>query len=76
MLPQELVDSIIDHLFDDPVSLKTCALVSKSWLPSTRHHIFHHIRLDPSQNPNPTKSLCRLLKTTPEIRPCVQHLHL
>lgn len=38
--PQEIVDIIIDHLHDDPETLRKCSLVCQSWLPSTSLHIF------------------------------------
>ena len=40
-LPPELVDVIIDFLHDEPRALKNCALVSRSWLLSSRYHLFH-----------------------------------
>ena len=40
-LPPELVDVIIDFLYDEPRALKNCALVSRSWLLSSRYHLFH-----------------------------------
>ena len=39
-LPQEILDSIVDLLHDDPEMLKQCCLVSKSWVPHTRKHLF------------------------------------
>ena len=43
--PQEIVDEILDHLAadSDHRSLRLCALVSKSWVPSCRRHLFHTI---------------------------------
>ncbi|KAF9263749.1 hypothetical protein L218DRAFT_987391 [Marasmius fiardii PR-910] len=46
MLPQELVDQIIDHLHNDISSLKSCTLVCRAWLPTSRLHLFSKIRLD------------------------------
>ena len=40
-IPQEIIDEILDHLAADLTSLRSCALVSKSWLPSCRRHLFH-----------------------------------
>jgi hypothetical protein len=48
---QEIVDKIIcyvrelstDGHFRSP--LKSCALVSKAWLPPSQRHLFHHVRL-------------------------------
>ncbi|KAF8580214.1 hypothetical protein K439DRAFT_318939 [Ramaria rubella] len=42
-LPQELVDNIIDHLWDDLPSLQTCSLTCRSWVESAQYHIFHHV---------------------------------
>ena len=39
-LPQEILDNIIDLLHDDPEALEKCCLVSKSWVPRTRKHLF------------------------------------
>jgi ankyrin repeat protein len=39
-LSNELQDMIIDFLYDDQDTLRTCSLVCKSWLPSARFHRF------------------------------------
>ena len=42
-IPQEIIDEILDHLATNSAyeSLRSCALVSKSWVPSCRRHLFH-----------------------------------
>ena len=44
-IPQETIDGILDHLSTDSdfKSLQSCALVSKSWIPSCRRRLFHTI---------------------------------
>ena len=42
-LPQEIFDLIVDHLHDDPTTLEACCLVSLSWIPRARRHLFTHI---------------------------------
>ena len=42
-LPAELVEKIVDLLRDDADTLKRCCLVSKSWIPLTRKHLFANI---------------------------------
>ena len=42
-LPPEIFDLIIEDLYDDPTALKACCLVSKSWVPRTRRHLFARI---------------------------------
>ncbi|KAJ7207378.1 hypothetical protein C8J57DRAFT_1004841, partial [Mycena rebaudengoi] len=48
--PQELTDKIIDFAHSDPVAwgkpMKTCGLISKSWGPRTRFHLFSSICID------------------------------
>lgn len=39
-VPSELVDYIIDFAHDDRDTLRHCSLVSRIWVPSSRHHLF------------------------------------
>lgn len=41
--PPEISDHIVDLLHDDPKTLKKCSLVSKSWVPRARQHLFHEV---------------------------------
>ncbi|KAJ7156247.1 hypothetical protein C8R46DRAFT_1115477 [Mycena filopes] len=43
--PPELVDRFIDYLHDDIHALANCALVSRTWAPSSRYHVFGHVVL-------------------------------
>ena len=45
-LPQEILDLIIDHLYNEPATLQASCLVSKSWVQRARKHLFAHIVLD------------------------------
>ena len=45
-LPPELLDHIIDLLPDSRAVLGNCCLISKSWVPRTRRHLFANIRFD------------------------------
>ena len=49
-LPQETVDYIIDLLRGERESLEQCCLVSKSWVPRTRKHLFAYIQLCSASN--------------------------
>ena len=42
-LPPEIFDSIIDILHDELETLRNCSLVSKSWVPRTRMHLFANV---------------------------------
>ncbi|KAJ6456782.1 hypothetical protein C8R47DRAFT_186349 [Mycena vitilis] len=43
--PPELHDLVIDHMHREKGSLANCGLVSKSWLRSSRHHLFDSVVL-------------------------------
>ncbi|KAF9780904.1 hypothetical protein BJ322DRAFT_1082335 [Thelephora terrestris] len=45
-LPPEILDLIVDHLYNEPTALKACCVVSKSWIPRSRRHIFARVKLD------------------------------
>ncbi|OCH90111.1 hypothetical protein OBBRIDRAFT_628100 [Obba rivulosa] len=61
-VPPELADRIIDFLHDDPASLRTCSLTCRSWVHSSRYHIFHFIELSALRH---YIAFARLLKTAP-----------
>ena len=44
-VPQEIIDKIIDILAGDKRSLRSCSLVSKSWVDRGRPYLFTHVRL-------------------------------
>ena len=39
-LPPEILDSIVEFLYGETKALRQCCLVSKSWIPRTRKHLF------------------------------------
>ena len=49
-LPIETLDNIVDHLHDAKRTLRNCCLVSKSWIPRTRTHLFADIRFVTEEN--------------------------
>ena len=49
-LPLETLDYIVDLLHDESPALKECCLVSKSWIPRTRRHLFAHTRFYSADN--------------------------
>ena len=44
-LPPEILDYIVDFLHDHLAVLEKCCLVSKSWVPRTRRHLFIEVEL-------------------------------
>ncbi|KAG5640545.1 hypothetical protein DXG03_008125, partial [Asterophora parasitica] len=78
-LPQELVDHIIDHLYDDALTLNSCSLVSPSWLATSRLHLFSKISLKVTPAVAPSelcRRLLRLLTTSPSIKSCIRELEV
>ncbi|KAF7789629.1 hypothetical protein EIP86_000575 [Pleurotus ostreatoroseus] len=47
-LPAEITDSIIDCLYDDRQTLKSCALTHPTWLDRSRYHLHHSVNIDGS----------------------------
>ena len=45
-LPAEMLDSIANFLHDTRDALKSCCLVSKTWVPRTRKHLFAHVAFE------------------------------
>ena len=50
-LPQELLDEIMDHLADDPTSLRRCSMVARTFVSSCRRHLFRRIEFWPHNLP-------------------------
>ena len=50
-LPPEILDLIVDHLQHEQAALKTCCVVSKSWISRVRAHLFAHIKFSPTTSP-------------------------
>jgi hypothetical protein len=70
-IPQDVIDCIIAHLRKDPDTLKTCAVVSRSFLPPSRKHLFFFIRLFDSLS---SQRLCDILSFEPELALLIQVL--
>ena len=49
-LPAELLDPIVDYLRDTRDALKSCCLVSISWVPRTRMHLFAKVTFKTSEH--------------------------
>ena len=49
-LPPETLDYIVDLLHDKPDALRKCCLVSKSWIPRTRKHLFAEVELSTEEH--------------------------
>ena len=77
-LPPELLDIIVDHLRNQPATLKVCCIVSISWVSRTRMYLFACIRFRPPKRsvelwkqsfPNPSNSLAHHTRTMTFLEP-------
>ena len=50
-LPPEMLDLVVDHLHDQPATLKSCCLVSKSWISRARTHLFSSVNFHARRSP-------------------------
>ncbi|KIP12287.1 hypothetical protein PHLGIDRAFT_98220 [Phlebiopsis gigantea 11061_1 CR5-6] len=71
ILPAELFDETLDHLWDDPQALRACSLACRSWTPTTRLHLFRTVRLTSEAS---CTQLSSLISSTPAISRCVRKL--
>ncbi|KAF8189558.1 hypothetical protein K438DRAFT_1593302, partial [Mycena galopus ATCC 62051] len=60
----ELTDQVIDHLHAEPVSLRTCALVARSWVPASQYHIFFSVNI---KHDATCRHLCDIIAQSPHI---------
>ena len=68
--PCELLDHFVDLLHDSQTPLRNCCLVSKSWIPRARRHLFAKINFQTAENleswkktfPDPSTSPARYAK--------------
>ncbi|KAK0448681.1 hypothetical protein EV421DRAFT_1477934 [Armillaria borealis] len=67
MLPQELVDRILDHLYKSPSALKACSQVSRAFYPRTRVHLFRCVNCHDPDDPR----LFKMARESPEL---LQHI--
>ncbi|EKM55204.1 uncharacterized protein PHACADRAFT_120331 [Phanerochaete carnosa HHB-10118-sp] len=71
MLPPELFDETLDHLWDDTNALRTCSLVCRDWVPTTRLHLFRTVRLS---SETACTEFSALSENSPAIARCVRKL--
>jgi len=45
LLPQELIDIVVDYLHDDSSSLRRCAQAHRTFLPAARYHLFSSLTI-------------------------------
>lgn len=79
LLPQEILDSIIDCLYDDKPSLSQCTLVSQRFIDRSRHHLFFKVTLvnegdSTSECTFDTIAFLSFLAEIPSIRHYIQRI--
>lgn len=81
-VPQELIDVIIDYLYNDHPSLRACALVASSWSGRSQQHLFSRIVFAGRSWPDKPKSqtaaelFLHLIESVPHIPSFVRHLEI
>jgi hypothetical protein len=78
LFPQELIDKIIERNGDDPITLRTSAVVCRSFLRSSQSCLFAHIGLG-GAGPKPqdlSRRLYRVFLQSPHLCSYVRHLSL
>lgn len=58
VLPQELIESIIDEASPNPSDLKSLSLVARAFLPRTRDHLFRQVRITSCRRCHTFRALC------------------
>ncbi|KAI4522993.1 hypothetical protein K525DRAFT_255067 [Schizophyllum commune Loenen D] len=77
ILPQELIDDIVDQLHDDPAALRACCLAGASFLDMARTYLFHAISLSPIRGgAKRCAQLQALLESNPALAGYIRHLRL
>ncbi|PBK65481.1 hypothetical protein ARMSODRAFT_1022285 [Armillaria solidipes] len=80
-MPQELIDFTLDFLHDDIPTLRACSLVSRAFLPCSRHHIYSNVFIVHTAEFDlfrkyagqlyQCRNLVKLLKHSPHVAPLV-----
>ncbi|KAI0345311.1 hypothetical protein BDW22DRAFT_1390817 [Trametopsis cervina] len=71
VLPPELFDETLDHLWDDPQTLQACSLTCRSWVPTARLHLFRTIRLSSLSS---CTQFAEIIDAAPTVAWCVRKL--
>jgi hypothetical protein len=72
---------VVDNLYDDTLSLKSCSLAAHTFVASSRIHIFKKIEIAPPKGkgtggPTPCQKLLKLLISSPHIARLVEDLSI
>ena len=73
-LPGEITDYIIDFLHCDINSLKACAIVCRTWLPSSRFHLFSTVVCRPDKPSRTIRDLLHWASTATHVALCAMTL--
>ncbi|KAF7373952.1 hypothetical protein MSAN_00607700 [Mycena sanguinolenta] len=74
---QELCDYIVDFLYNNPASLKVCALLSRPLVSSAQYHLFYEVRFGNGIKWNDggaSRRFCAIMKSSPHLLPLIQRM--
>ncbi|KAF9050308.1 hypothetical protein BJ165DRAFT_997234 [Panaeolus papilionaceus] len=75
-LPQEIIESILDYNKDNIRTLRSCALVSRSFVARSQEHIFSKITLGPALGPYISIKLRDIFAESPHLALLVNTLSI
>jgi hypothetical protein len=73
VLPQELFDHIIDLLYYDKTTLRTCAIVCRAWRAHSQRHLFRSITIPTRER---WQGFIALLEVSPQLGSFVKNLRI
>lgn len=74
-IPPELTDIIIDHLYNNKATLRSCSLVGRQWTPAAQYHLFHTISTSEYYVPQ-SRRFAQLLEASPHLGPYVREVDI
>ncbi|RXW20470.1 hypothetical protein EST38_g5385 [Candolleomyces aberdarensis] len=77
ILPQELIDRVIDCVQeDDPLDLQSLGLVSSAWYRRTRYHLFREVELSDGDAQGRCGQLNSLVQSNSVLAKCIKMLYV
>lgn len=72
----EIIEMVIDQLYDDKATLASCSTVSKVWVARSRYYLFRTIQLIIRTSDRNLDAAAAFFNTTPSVCGYVQHIHI
>ncbi|ESK89037.1 hypothetical protein Moror_13118 [Moniliophthora roreri MCA 2997] len=76
ILPQEIIDYILDHCYSDVSTIAACGLVCRAWYPASRHHLFSAYNISTTTAKKLLSSPSEYVRVAPFFRELELHLEV